>query len=312
MTQAPETFYGPFVRLLICLAGLSFLSGCGPGSGLGLDENGNPIGGDSGGGDGGAGGASGNPNATLSWLQDNVFGSTCIQCHTGAAAPLGVDWSSESESCANVGQTSGEIPTLMVIKSGDPAESYLIWKVAGTGPNGEAIVGARMPLLNPPLTAEAIQNMQDWIADGTLGCQTQQSTGFVNFGATKFDLPADGNPPGDSAYPVGTWTSVWHESLQLCATCHSINPTSPACLNELRCPPAGVVLSIDNYFGVVDGDIVAPFDPGASRLWRRVIETDPVRRMPYGLAPLSQEQQDILFNWIVDGAPIQATPGESR
>jgi len=304
MTQVPESFHDPFVRLLICLAALALLSGCGPGSGKGLDENGNPIDGDPGGGDGGNGGASGNPNATLSWLQNNVFGGICTQCHTGAAAPLDVDWSSESESCANVGRPSGEMPALMVIESGNPAESYLIWKVAGTGPNGEAIVGAPMPLFNPPLTAEAIQNMQDWIADGTLGCQTQQSA--------KVDLPAYTNSLGDSTYPVVTWTNVWHESLQLCATCHSINPTSPACLNELRCPPAGVVLSIDNYYGVVDGDIVAPFDPGASRLWRRVIETDPIQRMPYGLAPLSQEQQDILFNWIVDGAPFQATPGESR
>ena len=312
MTQAPETFHGPFVRLLICLAALSLLTGCGPGSGKGLDENGNPIDGDPGGGNGGNGGASGNPNATLSWLQNSVFGGTCTQCHTGAAAPLGVDWSSESDSCANVGRTSGEMPSLLVIESGNPAASYLIWKVEDTGPNGEAIVGAQMPLSNPPLTAEAIQNMRDWIADGTLDCQTQQSTGFVNSGATKFDLPSGGDPQGGSTYPVGTWTNVWHESLQLCATCHSINPTSPACLNELECPPSGVVLSIDNYFGVVDGDIVAPFDPGASRLWRRVIEMDPDHRMPYGLAPLSQEQQDILFNWIVDGAPFQTTPSERR
>jgi len=301
MTQALQTLHGPFARLLICLAVLSFLSGCGAGSGKGLDENGNPIDGDSGNGDGGA---SGNPNATLAWLQLNVFGGICTQCHTGAVPQLGVNWSSESDSCSNVGRTSGEMPMLVVIESGNPAGSYVIWKVEGAGPNGEAIVGGQMPLSNPPLTAEAIQNMRDWIEDGTLGCQTA----FAGATSSANQKPA----AGAAAIVPGTWSGVLHESLQLCATCHSINPTSPACLNELQCPPAGIVLSIDNYFGVVDGDIVAPFDPGASRLWRRVTEMDPAHRMPYGLAPLSQEQQDILFNWIVDGAPFQTTPRERR
>jgi len=225
---------------------------------------------------------------------------------------MGVDWSSDSGSCANVGRISGEMPPLVVIDSGNPAGSYVIWKVEGAGPNGEAIVGAQMPLSSAPLTAETIRNMRDWIADGTPGCQVQQATGLINSGATKFDVLDGGELQGGSIYSVGSWVHVWHRSLQLCATCHSINPTSPACLNELQCPPAGVVLSIDNYFGVVDGDIVVPFAPGVSRLWRRVIETNPDHRMPYGLAPLSQEQLDILSNWIVDGAPFQTTTSEPR
>ena len=297
MTLTPETFHGPFARFLICLAALSLLSGCGPGSGQGLDENGNPIDGDPGGGEGG------NPNATLAWLQLNVFGGICIQCHTGAGAPLGVNWSSASDSCANVGRTSGEMPPLAVIESANPAGSYVIWKVEGAGPNGEAIVGARMPLSNPPLTAETIQNMRDWISDGTPGCQTQQSTGFVSAFATKFDLPGGGDPQGVSSYPVGSWTHVWNETLQLCATCHSLIASNPRCLADLQCPPNGVVLSKDNYFGVVDGYTVAPFDPEGSNLWRRVTEDDPHERMPFGLAPLTQAQLNIIRSWIADGAP---------
>ncbi|MCH8221618.1 MAG: hypothetical protein IIA76_09840, partial [Proteobacteria bacterium] len=245
MTQTPGTFHTPFAKLLVCLAALLLSSGCGPGNGLGLDENGNPTGGDPGG--GGGGGASGNPDATLAWLQLNVFGGICSQCHTGAAAPLGVNWSSESDSCANVGRTSGEMPTLAVIEAGDPADSYVIWKVEGAGPNGEAIVGAQMPLSNPPLTAETIQNMRDWIADGTPGCSIQQAPGFGNAYATKPGALGGADPEAGWTYPPGSWTHVWHESLQLCATCHSINPTSPACLNELQCPPAGAVLSLYTY-----------------------------------------------------------------
>ena len=81
------------------------------------------------------GGSSGNGDATLAWLQSNVFGSVCSQCHIGAAVPMGVDWSSETASCANVGRSSGEVPALMEVASGNALASYVIWKVAGAGPN---------------------------------------------------------------------------------------------------------------------------------------------------------------------------------
>jgi len=302
MKQAPETIRTLLARLLICLAAFSVTSGCGHGSGLGLDENGNPINGDPGGNGGEGGGASGNPNATLAWLQANVFGGVCSQCHTGAGAPMGVDWSSEPASCANVGRSSGEIPTMVVVELGDPDGSYVIWKVEGVGPNGEPIVGAQMPLSNPPLTAEAMQNMRDWISDGTLGCSSQQKSGLADSSATKASIDGSTSPQGESAYPAGSWSYVWEEALQICATCHSLNATNPSCLAELQCPPNGMVLSADNYFGLVDGYTVAPFDPDASKLWRRVTDDDPHKRMPFGLSPLNTRQLDILRNWIDEGA----------
>ena len=91
MTSSPETSQTLYAGFLICLITLLLSAGCGPGSGQGLDENGNLITlpgddpGDPGPGPGG-GGASGNPNATLAWLQSNVFGGVCTQCHTGAGA----------------------------------------------------------------------------------------------------------------------------------------------------------------------------------------------------------------------------------
>ena len=172
--------------LAVLAAALAALvaAGCGPGSGQGLDEEGNvpaPATGGGGAGGGGAGGggtgggggggaASGNPNATLAWVQSNVFGGVCTQCHTGAGAPLGVDWSSQSRSCTNVGRASAEAPQLREIDRGNPATSYLIWKLNGAGPAGEPISGGRMPLSNPPLPAATIQNVSDWIADGAVGC----------------------------------------------------------------------------------------------------------------------------------------------
>jgi hypothetical protein len=194
------------------------------------------------------------------------------------------------------------MPPLAVIESGNPEGSYVIWKVEGAGPNGEPIVFAQMPLDNPPLTAETIQNLWDWIADGTPGCQTQQSTGFVNSSVAKFDTLGGVDGSVGSTYPVNSWKYVWEETLQICATCHSILPSNPRCLVDLQCPPNGLVLSMDNYFGVVDGYTVAPFDPDGSNLWKRVTEDDPDRRMPFGLAPLTQTQLSIIRNWIADGA----------
>lgn len=152
---------------------LLLTAGCGAGSGEGLDANGNlptppPTGSNPPG--GGSTGASGNPNATLAWVQANVFGGVCSQCHTGAGAPLGLIWSSETNTCGNVGRVSAEVGSMREIESGNAAGSYVIWKVQGAGPGNEAIVGGRMPLGNPPLADATIQNMRDWINDGAPGC----------------------------------------------------------------------------------------------------------------------------------------------
>ncbi len=165
MKQAPAPSRPGFVLLLAGLVAILLSAGCGAGSGQGLDEDGNLAAGGATGGGGGVG-ASGNRSATLAWVQANVFGGVCSQCHTGASAPMGVNWSSSVQTCANVGRPSGEKPPLMEIAPGDPEASYVIWKVEGRA----GIVGGQMPLNNSPLTAETIQNMRDWIADGVPGC----------------------------------------------------------------------------------------------------------------------------------------------
>lgn len=172
MTQPPGTSLTGLTLLLVGLAGFLISAGCGSGSGQGLDVNGNISGQPNGAPPSGGGGAgtSGNPNATLAWVQDNVFGGICSQCHL-ANAVFNVNWNSVSATCSNVGRTSAEIPPMKEIESGNPDASYVIWKVVGAGPNGETISGGQMPLNGPPfLSNTTIQNMRDWIADGVPGC----------------------------------------------------------------------------------------------------------------------------------------------
>lgn len=176
MTRSIATHRARHACLVVGALALLLSAGCGPGNGDGVDANGNlpapPAAGNppGGGNPGGGSGGSGNPNATFAWVQTNVFGGVCSQCHTGAGAPLGVNWSSQTNTCANVGRASAEISAMMEIESRNAAASYVIWKVQGAGPANQAIVGGRMPLGNPPLSDAAIQNMRDWINDGAPGC----------------------------------------------------------------------------------------------------------------------------------------------
>ena len=291
------------------------LSACGAGDGQGLDENGNLLinagsASTGGGGDGGgaAPGASGNPNATLAWVQSNVFGGVCSICHSGASAPMGVDWSSESATCSNINRASGEMPSLMEIDSGNPGNSYVVWKIENAGPNGEPIVGVQMPMSNPPLSADAIQNIRDWIGDGTPECTAPRPAGKTTLSsAEEHQSVAVDNILG-APYPEGSWLHVWESSLRLCSTCHSSTPSNPSCLGDLECPPAGLVLTPDNYYGLFGSSTVVPFAPDGSVLWRRIVGDGEQQRMPLGYPPLSEDQQLIIRNWIEDGAPLWPPP----
>ena len=296
-------------RAALAAVTLLALSACGPGDGQGLDEDGDLLinGGSSSTGPADGGnippGASGNPNATLAWVQANVFGGVCTQCHTGAGAPLGVDWSTESATCSNIGRASGEKPELEEVDSGNPAGSYVVWKVEGAGPNGEPIVGGRMPLSNPALSAEAIKNIADWIGDGTPGC----GAGRPGAGPVAGKTAAAAEGP---IYPEGSWLYVWENSLRLCSTCHSLTPSNPVCVAEFECPPRGLVLDTDNYYGLFDGSTVTPFDPLASELWLRVGEDRSGSRMPLGYPPLTDAQLQVIRDWILDGAPLWPDPDD--
>lgn len=144
------------INWIILLSLLFTLFGCEPGSGEGLDENGNPI----------------SDSVTIPLgdnfrsIQANIFTPNCAisGCHSGVAPPEGL-LLSEGDSFANlVGQPSNEVPALERITPFDADNSYLFRKITGV-----ASVGVQMPRGLPPLSSEKIEAIRSWINNGALG-----------------------------------------------------------------------------------------------------------------------------------------------
>lgn len=131
--------------LCVCCA----LGAC-AGNGDGLDENGRPV--------EESGGAL---QPTFQSIQDNVFTPVCTACHAGAGAPLGLRLDEGSSYALLVNAASAEVPSLQRVQPGNPDQSYLIQKLEGS-----ATVGGRMPLNGPPLPADTIAVIRQWISDG--------------------------------------------------------------------------------------------------------------------------------------------------
>jgi hypothetical protein len=133
----------------------ALLTAC-AGNGEGLDESGRP-----------AEEASDTLVAEFSSIQRHVFTPVCTGCHSGAAAPLGLRLDEGASFAMLVNAPSVEAPSLNRVQPGNPDASYLIRKLEGT-----ASVGGRMPLNAPPLSAETIAVIRQWIANGAMPSAT--------------------------------------------------------------------------------------------------------------------------------------------
>ena len=112
------------------------------------------------------------PGVTLADIQQDVFSAICINCHvTGGTADFLVLDSEQNSLASLVNVLSLEVPSLVRVAPGDPDQSYLVWKIEGQGPNGEPILGERMPPASAgeaPLSAKQIADIRSWILDGAL------------------------------------------------------------------------------------------------------------------------------------------------
>ena len=105
---------------------------------------------------------------TLSQIQATVFTPICSGCHNGSVPASGALPGSQNLTSATnsytalVNVASHELPSLMRVKPGDPANSYLIQKLEGSA----GISGARMPFGGPYLDQATIDQIKSWIASG--------------------------------------------------------------------------------------------------------------------------------------------------
>ena len=108
--------------------------------------------------------------------------------------------------------------------------------------------------------------------------------------------PVDPNNPGNPVQPCDP-TKVYFQRdilpilLSNCTMsgCHNANDHED-----------GVVL--DTYSSVMNTADVRPGNANGSDLYEVLVENDPDKRMPYGGAPLSQAQRNLIRDWINQGA----------
>ncbi len=94
-------------------------------------------------------------------LYSDLFGAICIQCHVGAAAPLGLRFDDPPTAFEQLtGRVSVEIPTMRLVEPGNPEASYLVWKIEGRAGGG------RMPLGGRALPVAQIEAIKQWIVEG--------------------------------------------------------------------------------------------------------------------------------------------------
>jgi hypothetical protein len=150
MRQAVSAING--CRLLaVTLLGIG-LGAC-SGSGAGLNSDGQPLA------DGGSGLVP--LSADFDALQADVFTPICSVCHSGAGAPQGLMLDAAHSYDLLVDIPSTEVPGILRVDPGNPADSYIIQKL-----EGHAAVGAQMPLGEGPLPASTIAFIVQWITDG--------------------------------------------------------------------------------------------------------------------------------------------------
>ena len=103
------------------------------------------------------------PTATFTRVQNEIFTPTCASsgCHDplGQQSQLVLTAGRAYSNTVNV--ASVEMPGLLRVAPGDPANSYLYRKITGAG-----ITGDRMPQGLPPLSDAQLRLVRDWIRRG--------------------------------------------------------------------------------------------------------------------------------------------------
>jgi hypothetical protein len=158
---------------------LTLLTAC-AGNGQGLNTSGEPS---------TPGSAPAAPlTADFQSIQDNIFTPICTRCHSGAAAPEGLELDAAHSYALLVGVPSGEVPSIDRVNPGNPDSSYIVLKLE----NAPGIVGAQMPDGGPYLPQSTIDVIRQWITNGA-----QQGAPTAAAASAAFALTA--TAPADQA-----------------------------------------------------------------------------------------------------------------
>ena len=90
----------------------------------------------------------------------NIFNENCVRCHAGGLNGKELNLRPEYIITSAVDQPSKKKPEIVIIKPGNPENSYLMMKIR----HDPGIEGRPMPLGREELSVENIQRIADWIA----------------------------------------------------------------------------------------------------------------------------------------------------
>ncbi len=94
------------------------------------------------------------PDAVL-----DIFDESCVSCHSGAKPAAGLNLSEKYAMAALVNKRSSKSGDKVLVVPANPARSYLVMKLRGTGTKGE-----RMPKGDEPLAESEIAAIESWVA----------------------------------------------------------------------------------------------------------------------------------------------------
>ena len=89
----------------------------------------------------------------------------CLNCHS---TPANSNFSVASYELFLTPGDQASVRGLVPVKAGDPDSSYVLWKLAGRGPQGETIMGNRMPQGGGPMSSADQALLRTWIEEGAL------------------------------------------------------------------------------------------------------------------------------------------------
>jgi hypothetical protein len=112
--------------------------------------------------------ASSGPPVAYSQVQSVFENNGCTGCHPGVNSSLNLQAAASYDDL--VGIEALEDPNLYRVVAGDPDNSFLYLKVGGNPVVADIPgIGSRMPPQAPPISAEDMRVIHDWIAQGAKG-----------------------------------------------------------------------------------------------------------------------------------------------